>query len=205
VASERLCSSRELLREEGSAQCPPLTPLCRPQDEQAHAPGCGALVVQMSDPIPLPRLHTEAQASKELNVSIDTLRRERKRHHIGYTRVGNRIRYTDQHLCDYVHANEVRPCQDIARAPDSSPASGLVNGPAAPCFTGHGLTREPDRRGEHRLALMILQSPSATRGIHRPQCPDRPCRPAQHHRRENLHPLQRTARQTSSRSCVAAD
>ena len=65
----------------------------------------------MSDPILLPSLYTEAQAAQKLGTAIDTLRRERKRGQIGHTMVGVRIRYTDQHLCDYVQANEVKPCQ----------------------------------------------------------------------------------------------
>jgi hypothetical protein len=60
----------------------------------------------------LPRLLTERQAAVALGVSIETLRRERKRRRIGYAMTAERPRYTDQHLAAYLSAREVQPCDE---------------------------------------------------------------------------------------------
>ncbi len=52
----------------------------------------------MSEAVPFPKLMNERDAAAALGVSLDTLRRERKRGRIGYTVVGGRPRYLERHL-----------------------------------------------------------------------------------------------------------
>ncbi|WP_368415292.1 helix-turn-helix domain-containing protein [Falsiroseomonas sp.] len=66
---------------------------------------------------------TEADAARRLGVSIDTVRRERKRRRIRYVMIGGRPRYTPAHLVEYLAAQEVAPCRDSSDR-DSSPATG---------------------------------------------------------------------------------
>jgi excisionase family DNA binding protein len=116
----------------------------------------------MAEVVRLPRLLTERQAAAECGVSTDTLRRERRRGRIGFTKVGGRVRYTDQHLSDYLKANEVAPCQ--GSEPTSSAGSGSGGSAAArtaPSGAARGSTPRPDRHAAHRLALRILRPPGS--------------------------------------------
>ncbi|MDJ0391479.1 hypothetical protein QMO56_25585 [Roseomonas sp. E05] len=116
----------------------------------------------MTDPVSLPRLLTEVVAAERLGISIDTLRRERRRQRIGYTLIGGRPRYTERHLADYITANEVAPCAKADRI--SSAASGITGSPAAPTVrsgAAPGLIPSRDRRAAHLSALTILSKPSS--------------------------------------------
>jgi hypothetical protein len=106
-----------------------------------------------------PHLLTEQQAADALGVSIDTLRRERKRRRIGHVMIGRRPRYTHWQLAEYVSIREVKPCDEDSNqlAPDKSATTGSASGGIAPCGAEHGSTPTLDRRAEHRSALMILQ------------------------------------------------
>jgi hypothetical protein len=64
----------------------------------------------MADLVELPKLLTEHQAADVLGVSVDTVRRERRRQRIAHTSIGGRIRYIEKHLADYIQSNEVAPC-----------------------------------------------------------------------------------------------
>ena len=85
-------------------------------------------------------------------------RQERKRRHIGHTRIAGRIRYTDQHLCEYVQANEVRPCQEGPPAPDSLPAIGSVSDPRALILLAFRMRETPV------FAVRPTVSPDTVRG-----------------------------------------
>ena len=110
-----------------------------------------------------PDLLTERQAADALGVSIDTLRRERKRRRIGYIMIGGRPRYTDRQLAAYISLREVKPCDENSNqlAPDKSATTGSAGGRIAPCGAERGSTPTLDRRAEHRSALMILQPPAS--------------------------------------------
>ena len=68
--------------------------------------------------IPLPSLRTEQEVAKALGVSVDTIKRERRRGSIGYTKIGGRPRYTDAQIADYIKSKEVPPCANLKCDPD---------------------------------------------------------------------------------------
>lgn len=96
-------------------------------------------------------------------MSVDTLRRERLAQRIGHLRLRNRvIRYTDEHLTEYLKANEVAPCRDGSRhAREASLAIGSASDPAAPCGAALGTTESPDKHALHLSALTILSRPNS--------------------------------------------
>src|SRR5690349_7480501 len=100
----------------------------------------------MAEVVPLPQLLTERQAAAKYGVSTDTLRRERRRGRIGFTKVGGRVRYTDQHLSDYLKANEVAPCQESESTSSARSGNGGSAGArTAPSGASPGSTLPPDR------------------------------------------------------------
>ncbi len=59
----------------------------------------------------IPALLTEREAAERLRRSIDTIRRERRRGRIGYTRIGRRVFYTDAQLLHYLERQETKPAE----------------------------------------------------------------------------------------------
>jgi hypothetical protein len=112
----------------------------------------------------LPRLLTERQAAVALGVSIETLRRERKRRRIGYAMIAERPRYTDQHLAAYLSAREIQPCDESNNLTGRGRSAniGSAGAPTAPCGAEPGSTPGHDKLAEHRSALATLQ-PQASR------------------------------------------
>jgi excisionase family DNA binding protein len=53
----------------------------------------------------------ERQAADRLGVSVYTLQRIRKRGEIGFTKIGNRYRYTAEAITAYLKSKSVKPCQ----------------------------------------------------------------------------------------------
>ena len=111
----------------------------------------------------LPRRLTELEAARELGVSLDTVRRERKRGRLGCVRLGRRIFITSDQLCAYVaqQSTEPAPCATLDRSvPEPSTASGSANGQTRQSFARPGSTPAPDRLGAHRLARATFGKPS---------------------------------------------
>ena len=59
----------------------------------------------------LPTLFTEHEAARTLGVSIDTMRRVRRRGEIGYRIIARRPKYTAEDLRRYIDEQAVEPCQ----------------------------------------------------------------------------------------------
>lgn len=55
----------------------------------------------------LPNLWTDEQVAEYFSVSTETLARERRCGNIRYTMIAKRIRFTDEHILEYLKANEV--------------------------------------------------------------------------------------------------
>lgn len=109
----------------------------------------------------LPVLLTEHEVAERLRRSVHTVRRERKRGYIGYTRIGSHIFYTEDQLAEYLANQRVEPCQvNKRRAPDKSGTTGSHNARTARSTAEHGLTQAPDRHAAHRLAQLTFGKPS---------------------------------------------
>lgn len=100
-----------------------------------------------------PRLMSEKEAAKRLEISPDTLRRLRFRRLIGYYDMG-RPRYTEKNLSDYLSHIEVLPCQNESSKLENT---GLASGQTALAGAAHGSMPKHDRRAEHHSALMTLK------------------------------------------------
>jgi excisionase family DNA binding protein len=99
----------------------------------------------------LPRRFTEHQVAAELNVSTDTVRRERHRGKLGYLRIGKRIFITEEHVRDYLARQSVEPCPSESDLPKSADI-GSANAPIPTPGAEPGLTPLPDRHAAARLA-----------------------------------------------------
>ncbi|PYD59826.1 hypothetical protein CFR73_09570 [Novacetimonas maltaceti] len=103
-------------------------------------------------------LLTEQGIAARLGVSVTTVARYRKKGEIGYTMVGRRIRYTPQHLEDYLVRNEITPCAAPLNrqvSTSSANAEGRTTGARA------GMIASRDRQSAHRSALAILGKPKS--------------------------------------------
>lgn len=54
----------------------------------------------------LPKLYTESEVATYLGVDEQTVARERRRGRLGYTRVAKKIRFTDEHIREYLRNRE---------------------------------------------------------------------------------------------------
>lgn len=110
----------------------------------------------------IPKLLTERAASDALGVSIDTLRRERKRQRIGYTIIGGRVRYTQDHLAAYIERGSFPPCPaNEPTIPGRSVTTGSPSAPTAAPGAEHGLIGQPTRLAAHRSAQTIFGKPNS--------------------------------------------
>jgi Helix-turn-helix domain len=75
----------------------------------------------------LPKLFSERAATEALGISIDTLRRQRKRARIAHIMIGGRIRYTEMHLIRYIKEHECpTKSSGSGKSADTGSASGLT-------------------------------------------------------------------------------
>jgi hypothetical protein len=107
----------------------------------------------------LPRRFTDQQVAAELDVSVDTVRRERWRGHLGYLRVGRRIFITEDHLRDYLARQSVEPCPRSS-ATEKSPDTGSAGDRIVMHGAGPGSIQLLDRHVAHRLAQATFGKPS---------------------------------------------
>ena len=108
----------------------------------------------------LPLLMTERQACERLGVSIDTVRRERRRRNVGYVMIGGHPRYTEAHLSEYIEARTVPPCRPQSD-PNKSEGIGFPSTSAPICGAGLGSMPEPAKLVAHHSALAILKRPGS--------------------------------------------
>jgi excisionase family DNA binding protein len=116
----------------------------------------------MNDLVRLPHLLSETQAAAALGVSVPTMQRRRRRREIGFIRNGGKIRYTEEHLAQYLLDQEVPPCrEDEKNDPAKSGATGSAGDRTARCGAARGSTPPRDRLLEHRSALTMLSVPNS--------------------------------------------
>src|SRR5258708_38802091 len=98
-----------------------------PSSPAEHGPGGAAIVSPRAESqLPSWSLLDEREAATLLRVTPATVRNERVRGKLGFTRVGARIFYTDWQIADYLEQHTVTPC---VRQPNSAPARSESIGP----------------------------------------------------------------------------
>ena len=114
--------------------------------------------------IPLPPLLLfENEVAEWLRVSIDTIRRERRKGRIKHKVIGGRPRYKHEWVADYIDSNGVSPCPEgQPESVSKSAPIGSRKGRTARLGAGHGLTRPTDKRAEHLSVLRILSEPKSS-------------------------------------------
>lgn len=106
------------------------------------------------------RLLDELNVATALHCSVATVKRERQRGRLGFTRIGGRIRYTEDQIRQYLlNQSEEPSCQKTGS--DKSGNIGFPSRDEALSGVEPGSTKEPDRLGAHRLAQRILMKPSS--------------------------------------------
>lgn len=108
----------------------------------------------------LPPLISESKAAQTLNVCIDTLRRERRRGHIGYIRLARKIYYSELQLMEYLECQTINPIKasmkkNALKSETSGYQKGLMG--AAKRGTEPGSTQKLDKHIAHLLAQQTFQ------------------------------------------------
>lgn len=117
----------------------------------------------MAEVLTLPRLLTEAEAARELCMSVFTLARERKAGRIAFRKMRRGVRYTADDLTAYVESIRVPSCRDTESDNAlKSEASGSAGDRTAPHGAGRGSIVSLDRRAAHRLAQTTLKPRSSS-------------------------------------------
>ncbi|GLV24172.1 helix-turn-helix domain-containing protein [Sphingobium sp. TomTYG45] len=108
----------------------------------------------MAEIVQFPAILTERQAAAKLGVSPDTLRRERARGNISFTKIGGRVRYLERHLIDYIEGNTTcatgsgLKSEGTSSAAARTPMRGVQPGSMAP----------RDKLAANRSALQTLKA-----------------------------------------------
>lgn len=105
----------------------------------------------MRNLLAIPRLLTEQQTAEALGVSIYTVQRERKRGHLAGRLIGNRWRYTEADIVDYIERKKACPAGGMT-GPDRSEITGSAGGRIPRSGAAPGSTPPGDRLAAHRLA-----------------------------------------------------
>jgi excisionase family DNA binding protein len=109
----------------------------------------------------LPRLFTEEEVAEALGCARDTVRRERKRDRLGFTKLGSRIRFTEAQIATYLESQATEPCTTTKHASAKSTAIGSASDQIAQPGVEPGSIRESDRHDAHHSAQMILTKPNS--------------------------------------------
>jgi hypothetical protein len=108
----------------------------------------------------LPRLLTDQDVAVALDCSTQTVKRERQRGRLGFTRVAGRIRF-NRRTGQRVPSGSTGIMQVEKATPARSATIGSVIGQTARCGAAPGSITEHDRHAAHRLAQTILSKPSS--------------------------------------------
>jgi len=103
----------------------------------------------------LPAHYSEEEVAEYFCVSVDTLRRERKRGEIKCFRVGTKPRYTDKHILDYLNSKEICEKTDTPLA-----TAGSRSAATAPYGAQLGSIPQIDKHTAHHLAQATFRKRS---------------------------------------------
>ena len=117
---------------------------------------------ESAEKLPFPDLLDERETAKILRVTPATVRAERIRRRLGYTKIGARIFYTRQQIAEYLKRQAVPACESY---PSTIPAKSEYIGSAKSREViermdrgaGPGMTSERDRRAVSALAQQTFK------------------------------------------------
>jgi hypothetical protein len=111
------------------------------------------------------KLLNDHEAGELLRVKPCTIRNERVRGKLGYTRVGARIFYTVEQINEYLERQKVAACAKDDSNPGKSESSGPARNPdvsrAATLGALRGTTSRHDRLGAKALLQRTLMKPAS--------------------------------------------
>ena len=108
----------------------------------------------------IPKLITEKEAARMLDISLATIRRVRDSGKIAFQRVSKSIRYTEADLFEYLDNGRV-PCK-TSNTPDKAESTGCHSEQVQTPGAGLGSTSVHDKQGAHRLAQKIFSRPKSS-------------------------------------------
>jgi len=80
---------------------------------------------------------------------------------LGFTRIGGRIRHTDDQVRMYISNQREDPCEKNRPGSEKSEVIGSANGAAARLGAEPGSIAQQDRLAAHRSAQKILTKPNS--------------------------------------------
>ncbi len=108
----------------------------------------------------LPKIFTLDWVADYFEVSTDTVRREVRRKRLGCTRIGGRLKFTEDQIAAYLQNQGSDPCEN-SNDPDRQKTSGSRSDRTAKARPGAelGLTTPLDKHAVHRSAQTIFKKP----------------------------------------------
>ena len=111
----------------------------------------------MFDAVCLPNLHSDAEVAGYFDVDPRTVARWRAEGKIGFIRVGQKPRMTDDHILEFLKQRSV-PCRGSEQTdPAKLATTGSAGDRTVPCGAGLGTTGDLDRSVVHRSLQRILR------------------------------------------------
>ncbi|MFQ5509482.1 MAG: helix-turn-helix domain-containing protein [Leptospirillia bacterium] len=112
----------------------------------------------MGEILQLPKLFYLNEVASYLEVSTDTLRRDIRAGLLGFHRIGNKYRFTEEQIVSYLNVRRTDPCRG-GTAPDRLENTGSPGGQTAVSGAERGSTTNLDRHAAHRSAQTLLKKP----------------------------------------------
>jgi excisionase family DNA binding protein len=112
--------------------------------------------VTVSNTIKIPALFPEKEAARLLEISVSTLVRLRKSGAIKAKKIGNRWKYREDWLLEFLD-KEDNPCKTFSESESIS----SVRDQTAPSGVHAGTTHKLDRHAAHLSAQKILKKPKS--------------------------------------------
>jgi excisionase family DNA binding protein len=108
----------------------------------------------------VPKLYTEQEAAAALQMSPDKLQRLRRRGSVPYRQIGNRVRYTESDINEFLDRCRENVCPQSKPNREAMEPIGLVNATEAQTGIALGSTPALDKPAASRLARLTFGKPT---------------------------------------------
>jgi excisionase family DNA binding protein len=110
TCAERHLSCQGRVGDDAATSCRAGSTKVRHRHQDLKYSRCRNLRIEALHMLSLPRLFTEAEVAKALGCSRETVRCERCCGRLGFTKLGSRIRFTEQQIAQYLEHQAHAPC-----------------------------------------------------------------------------------------------